>query len=336
MKVIAMQRVVDKLKAELCHYDTNKSTEEPSGEPPVKQKRKGRSGPEDWVLRGAARPAALIARIESGELDETGVAYHIPNYINLFEREKGRLWAHPDTREYLQSLYGLGEACIVANLTTAGIRHFQSCLDLDAHDHVRARESLVNALMDEGRAGEARAIMDSCLGESNNNNNNNNTVFAYARAMTEYVAWFIRREADASEDIAAAALQHALSLNPFIAVFICGYEVFAQVVEYVDEIQTSLPGSIEEAYVYCSRNVGMWLDTEGVQDWIAQECSKCDEPVVDASVYSDEMYASMYHTAMDMIQQEAEEGEEEDRMNRLIDEDGDDEDEDEEDSTVEY
>lgn len=54
--------------------------------------------------------------------------------------------------------------------------------------------------------------------------------------------------------MAAAAFHEAFRANPYIAVFICGYEVFEDVVECVHEIKDYQPGSIEESFVYCTKN----------------------------------------------------------------------------------
>ena len=96
-------------------------------------------------------------------------------------------------RENIWSLlFQLGQACMAAGKSVRAIQCFLQCLELDRTDHQNVRQHLVSAFLDEGRTGEARALMDKYNTESN-------TVFAFSRLMTEYVAWHVLQEPDASE-----------------------------------------------------------------------------------------------------------------------------------------
>ena len=202
-------------------------------------------------MKGAARPAALLTRIEAGECDERGEVIFIPDAMNLYAQQTGHFWSHPETRKFVESLYDLGNAAAALGLSTKAIRAFHRCLEVDPEDHLYARDGLVAALLDEGRAGEARQVMTTFTTDVAAAR----TVFAYSTVLTEYVARHVLDEPDASDAILAEALTTAMSLNPFIAVFVCGYEIFVQVVEELDEIDAHpATGSIEEAFVYCSKN----------------------------------------------------------------------------------
>ena len=102
------------------------------------------------------------------------------------------------------------------------------------------------------------------------------------------------------------AFDKAFEINPFIPVFICGYEQFSQVVEYIDDISTvPVSGSIEECFVYCSKNIGMWIDTDNLRDWLADQLSRYPEPMANTEhSCQDEMYLSMYHTAVAMMKED--------------------------------
>lgn len=185
LKITMLQRQVEQQEEFLRNFDVAEKK-------PEKKKKKGRSGPEDWILRGAARPYEMLQRIEAGELDQDGNEIHVPEFIDKFEPNEGKFWEDADTRKYVELLFELGKACIDAGKCSRGIRQFQKCMELDQTDAQHVRESLVSALLDEGRAGEARSLMDQYNGESS-------AVFAYSRVMTEYVAWKILDEEDASQ-----------------------------------------------------------------------------------------------------------------------------------------
>lgn len=45
----------------------------------------------------------------------------------------------------------------------------------------------------------------------------------------------------------------------------------------------------------------MWMDTEGVRDWLADQLSRFSEPEAQVANCANEMYLSMYHTAVEMM-----------------------------------
>lgn len=98
MRVVQLQRAVDRKLQELRAFPVHA----PAPKPPP---RKGPTPPGEWKLRGAARPAALLARIAAGELDECGNEF--PKPVETFDlyakmEKEGRLGEREETREYLR------------------------------------------------------------------------------------------------------------------------------------------------------------------------------------------------------------------------------------------
>lgn len=187
----------------------------------------------------------------------------------------------------------LAEACCNAGMPDRGIKHYETCMSLDTDDSMRSREGLTCVLVDEGRGAEARELIDKFKGE-------NSAVLAYCQVIIEYVSWEVLEEEGSSEEVVREAFLKAFKLNPFIAVFIAGHETFFQVVEYIEEIREPVAGSIEEAFLYCSQNIGVWLDTVGAYSWIEKELAELPEPVATEKDVSEEMYLGMYQTAVEM------------------------------------
>lgn len=184
MRVIMLQRQADELESRLKKFPKVLPDE-------TKVKEKGRSGPEDWKLKGAARPAAMLAKIENGELDSTGKPMVVPTYEDLYSMYKGRFGENEHTKKYLELRFALGNACRDANLGTKAIPHFQACVDLDEADALLARDELICAYVDEGLAAEGRLVIQNCKVKS--------ASALYSLLLIEYVAWKIVEEQDASE-----------------------------------------------------------------------------------------------------------------------------------------
>jgi hypothetical protein len=113
-----------------------------------------------------------------------------------------------------------------------------------------------------------------------------------------------------SEEIVFEALQQAFAANPFVAVFLAYHEIFSGVVECVDELDPASckQGSIEEAFCYCSNQADMeqWLELEDLLKWL-QRCfdgKRLPLPTCDEGCYTDEMYAGMFATAVEMISEQ--------------------------------
>ncbi|KAJ0408653.1 hypothetical protein ATCC90586_006354 [Pythium insidiosum] len=289
MRVVQLQRSLDRKEKELRNY--------PKNPVPAKEPRpKGPLRPEEWKLKGAARPAAMLARIAAGELDERGNEIPKPiETIDLFKQlqQEKKLAQDPRSREYLVILKQLAEACCQAGMPDRGIKNYRLCMTLDKEDTLRSREGLTCALIDEGKGAEARALIEKYRG-------NASAVLAYCRVILEYVSWEVLEEEGSSEEVVREAFLEAFQLNPFIAVFISAHESFFQAVEYVEDIKEPQVGTIEEAFVYCCNNIGVWLDTVGASAWIEKELAELPEPTATSEHCSDEMYLGMYETAIEM------------------------------------
>ncbi|GMF35937.1 unnamed protein product [Phytophthora lilii] len=102
MRVVQLQRSVDRKLQQLRAFPKH-------APPPAAPARKGPKPPSEWKLKGAARPAALLAKIAAGELDECGNEFPKPvETFDLFEktRQEGKLAEHKDTKEYIRCVQG--------------------------------------------------------------------------------------------------------------------------------------------------------------------------------------------------------------------------------------
>ncbi|ETI54522.1 hypothetical protein F441_02619 [Phytophthora nicotianae CJ01A1] len=289
MRVVQLQRSVDRKLQELRAYPKNP----PPPKPPA---RKGPKPPSEWKLKGAARPAALLAKIAAGELDECGNEFPKPvETFDLYEKmlKEGKMAEHKDTREYISLLKQLAAACCEAGMPDRGIKNYELCMSLDKTDSFYSREGLACALVDEGRGAEARALIEEHKDEDS-------AVLAYCQVIIEYVSWEVLEEEGSSEEVVQKAFRKAFALNPFMAVVTAYHETFFQVMEYVEEIKDPKRGSIEEAFVYVSQNIGLWVDTVGAYQWIEKELNELSEPAATKEDVSDEMYLGMYETAIEM------------------------------------
>ncbi|RLO13799.1 hypothetical protein DYB28_007597 [Aphanomyces astaci] len=279
LRMVQIQRHVDKKLDHLRAY--------PVDVVHVVKRPKGPLKPEEWKLRGAARPAALLARIANGECDVDGNEFKAPDPTkDFYEEMRGRFAEHNDTMEYLRLRKDLALATCAAGMMEAGIAHFEECIELDPTDAACARDGLVCALIDEGRADEARGLIDRY--------ENVSPVLEYCRTIIEYVSWEVLEEDGSSEDVVQAAFTKAWDGNPFIGVFIAGLDAFNAVVEYVEDIKNP-------------PKVGVWLDTVGAQAWIQKEVAARGIPQATEVHCADPMYLGMYATAVEMYQEELDE-----------------------------
>uniref|UniRef100_A0AAV1TEK6 Uncharacterized protein n=1 Tax=Peronospora matthiolae TaxID=2874970 RepID=A0AAV1TEK6_9STRA len=289
MRVVQLQRSVDRKLQELRAFP-----KEPVA--PKAPARKGPTSPSQWKLKGAARPAALLARIAAGELDECGNEFPQPvETFDLYEEvlQEGKLAEHAETKEYVSLLKRLAAACCEARMYNRGIQNYELCISLDKTDTFHSREGLACALVDEGRGLEARALIEQ-------HEDLDSAVLAYCQVIIEYVSWEVLEEEGSSEEVVQAAFRKAFRLNPFIAVVIAYHDTFFQVMEYVEDIKNAMRGSVEEAFVYASQHIGVWVDTVGAYQWIEKELNELSEPVATKEDVSDEMYLGMYKTAIGM------------------------------------
>ncbi|RHY31281.1 hypothetical protein DYB32_003639 [Aphanomyces invadans] len=203
LRMVQIQRHVDKHLEYLHAY--------PIEQYHVVKRPKGPLKPEEWKLRGAARPAALLARIANGECDEDGNEFKAPEPTkDFFEEMRGRFAEHKDTLEYLRLRKDLALATCSAGMIDNGIAHFEECIELDPTDVICAREGLVCALIDEGRADEARALIERY--------DNVSPVLEYCRTIIEYVSWEVLEEevgaqAWIQKEVAARGIPDATESN---------------------------------------------------------------------------------------------------------------------------
>ncbi|CAM9162513.1 unnamed protein product [Ectocarpus sp. 12 AP-2014] len=92
---------------------------------------------------------------------------------------------------------------------------------------------------------------------------------AWSLAAIEFVAWSVLQEDGSGEEVAGKALREACGANPFVAWNIAHREVFDEVVEHADEIESPPAGSVMEAFWYMVREGGLWESLEGASEWVA-------------------------------------------------------------------
>lgn len=98
MRVVQLQRALTRKEQELKAFPKHPVPAKPAP-------RKGPKQPHEWKLKGAARPAALLARIAAGELDEHGDELPKPiETYNLYDEtlKTNKFSERPETREYLR------------------------------------------------------------------------------------------------------------------------------------------------------------------------------------------------------------------------------------------
>ncbi|CAB1121449.1 unnamed protein product [Ectocarpus sp. CCAP 1310/34] len=142
------------------------------------------------------------------------------------------------------------------------LKRYQRSLELDPVDHVNARRGLVRLLLDGGNADKARAVIDRFPDDRG-------CEMAWSLAAIEFVAWSVLQEDGSGEEVAGKALREACGANPFVAWNIAHREVFDEVVEHADEIESPPAGSVMEAFWYMVREGGLWESLEGASEWVA-------------------------------------------------------------------
>ncbi|CAM9256070.1 unnamed protein product [Ectocarpus fasciculatus] len=147
--------------------------------------------------------------------------------------------------------------------TEEALTRYQRSLELDPVDHVNARRGLVRLLLDGGDADKARAVIDRFPEDRGSE-------MSWSLAAIEFVAWSVLQEDGSGEEVAGEALRQACGANPFVAWNIAHREVFDEVVEHADEIESPPAGSVMEAFWYMVREGGLWESLEGASEWVAE------------------------------------------------------------------
>ena len=106
-------------------------------------------------------------------------------------------------------------------------------------------------------------------------------------------------------EVATAALRAAHRANPFVCAWLAYHEHFVDVVDV--EMESLLeadaqPGSVEEAFIFGAREIGVWLDTEGARDWVRQTLAEDDLGVPQCTPQdcSDVRFQQMYESALEL------------------------------------
>ncbi|CBJ48290.1 conserved unknown protein [Ectocarpus siliculosus] len=182
------------------------------------------------------------------------------------ETSGGGFYEGPEAcREYLDLNHQLAQRLHDGgkeSQTEEALKRYQRSLELDPVDHVNARRGLVRLLLDGGDADKARAVIDRFPDDRG-------CEMAWSLAAIEFVAWSVLQEDGSGEEVAGKALREACGANPFVAWNIAHREVFDEVVEHADEIESPPAGSVMEAFWYMVREGGLWESLEGASEWVA-------------------------------------------------------------------
>ena len=255
-----------------------------------KKKRKGRAGPETWMLRGAARPAWEVYDFDTRYVDPhlkeheeaRAKASRVRNLLSLYRGRFGEMKnddddangssttdypPQPYCRNFLALLMQLGHLCVEAKKFKMAREAFLEVMELEGtgEDSVvvtTARSRLMRMYLEANRPESARRLWERLP-------HDNSAWLRYSAALIEYVSWRLLEEEGSSRSSAEDLLCMAIAASPFCAYNIAFRGTFERVMEYGDELEDEDPGSLQEAIEYThSEQMGSWLGTEGAAEWI--------------------------------------------------------------------
>uniref|UniRef100_A0A7S4MTR9 Uncharacterized protein n=1 Tax=Odontella aurita TaxID=265563 RepID=A0A7S4MTR9_9STRA len=175
----------------------------------------------------------------------------------------------PYCRQFLSLLMQLGHLSVEAKKLKSAREAFLECIDLEGTDPnsvvvTMARARLMRMCVEANRPESARRLWERIPHDST-------AWVRYSAALIEFVSWSVIEEDGSSRERAEEMLRKAIEANKFCAYYIAFNDTFEKVVEYGDEIEDAEAGTLEEAIEYChSEQMGFWLGTEGAAEWIRE------------------------------------------------------------------
>ena len=163
-----------------------------------------------------------------------------------FKEYAGHFWGFLETRPYMRSRLGLGEALWVTGQKDAAIKNFQEMLVLNPGDNQGVRYVLAAKLLDAGQINELKSLLSSCADEASAD-------IQYTRAL---VAYF--EDGKDAERIAKIAWQ----TNQYVPGMLSGRIPTIGLQSYITM------GGKDEASGYVETYGTTWKRTPGAVDWI--------------------------------------------------------------------
>ena len=254
-----------------------------------------------------------------------------------FGNENDKDVPQPQCREFLSLLMQLGNVCMYSQQMKSARKAFLECIELDSSENpiTPARCQLMRLYMEANRPDSARRLWERLP------STDPAVWIRYSAVLIEFVSFKILEEEGSSEQKCEERMVEAIKANLFCALYLAFFDDFSGIMEYTDEIEDADDDSqLEQAIEYCnSEQVGAWKGTEGATDWVrkflvrvltsesaqkehnlsaedldwrgalsttrnmvvvddrADDGNEDDESVVDV-----EMYATMFETAMEMLE----------------------------------
>jgi len=285
--------------------------------------KRGRSGPETWKLRGAARPAHEVYDFDTRYVDphvqaHKEAAQKATRVQNLLHPKLFDAQAIPECREYLGLLMQLGHICEEAKQYKTAREAWLECIELDNDEEplTSARDALMRLYVKLQRYKDAYKLGKQFGKDSS----------VWIRYHAALSACLLNDQVQDQQQLMAGAVKS----NIFCAYYLAHYDTFRKVMEYteeLDEAETEPQSSLEEAIEYCGNGADsailLWqenpsalvslrsilrgnvLSTEDL-DWsdrlakIEKESRKHNHSI-DDSGFDLGMYAGQFRTAMEML-----------------------------------
>jgi tetratricopeptide (TPR) repeat protein len=167
----------------------------------------------------------------------------------FFKENKGHFWGINETRPYMEAKFGIGNCFSALGKLYEAIRCFQEMLELNPNDNQGVRYVL-NTLLLAGKDYEGyQKLYKRYKGEFS-------AVWLYNHAL-----FLFRTEGPRSK--ANAALRNAYSKNKYVLQAMTG-----QIKLNEKPSGTYRPGHESEAVYYLMDNYYLWMETDGIMDWI--------------------------------------------------------------------
>ena len=235
--------------------------------------------PENWKLKGAARPAHEVYDFDVNFVDVHIVALDEAKLskarsVDLKVECGGRFSAasspQPVCLDYLGALRDHGEECVIGKKYKEARDVFREGVELDGLTDVFGfRGRLLCMFLEVNKPESVRRFMADAVerGEVVRSG-----VAVYANALVEFVSGVVLEEEGSSEETARVAVKQALKSNLYIGLYLSFYDMFQECVEYGDEIDLCEEGGVLEAIKFgSSRRVGPWMETEGFVEFLREE-----------------------------------------------------------------
>ncbi|GAX11979.1 hypothetical protein FisN_8Lh074 [Fistulifera solaris] len=219
-----------------------------------KKKKWVRPGPETWKLKGAARPAHLVYDFDTryqcphqkAHDDYRTKQSRLQNLLQTPMAKQER--AASVLRDYLSTLMQCGHLQVeMGGNNNNPIPYWQECMTLERLHSVQwttAPRDILQWYMDQGNYQQAEQFLDQHPPSDD----------VWWVFSTAWLAVELQRSPH-------ARMVSAIRNNPFGAYYLAFYETFDQVFEYQEELQEAddIPqSSLEEAIEYCSSVGKMW------------------------------------------------------------------------------